>query len=1118
MSRTYNDLLLPPQSDCISSCIGLQARCNPGNVAIEALDRKPLTYGRLYHFLEQSTERLNSLGIGRNDRVALVLPNGPEMAVAFLATSACGVSAPLNPAYRAEEFEFYLSDLKAKALIVSANSHSPARSVAERFSIPVIELSFEANAEAGLFTLSGASQGSPREQGFAGPGDTALVLHTSGTTSRPKMVPLTQANICISARNVALALQLSAGDRCLNIMPLFHIHGLIGAVLSSLLSGASIVCSPGFIAPRFFEWLEVFCPTWYTAVPTMHQSILMQAERHAGISSRRLRLIRSSSAPLPPQVMADLERCFQAPVIESYGMTEASHQMASNPLPPGVRKPGSVGVAAGPEITVMDDSGNILPPGSVGEVVIRGANVTTGYADNPEVNSKAFIQGWFRTGDQGYLDEEGYLFLRGRIKEIINRGGEKISPREIDEVLLSHPSVAQALSFAAPHTLLGEEVAAVVVLREGATATERELREFAAARLADFKVPQTVLFRKEIPKGPTGKPQRIGLAEKLGVRFDLQPQAPQQRDQTPPRTSIEHLIAGIAQQVLRLPSIGIHEELIRLGADSILITQMLARVYEATKRQVSLIRAFEKPTIAGLAGEIEIAERSGEAPESSPILAIPRGVALPLSFAQERMWILHMLEPDMPAGSRPLLAFLKGRLDQQVLEQSLAEIVRRHETLRTVFPTVNGLPVQRILPPAPVPVAVETYTLESAEDWQHLVQQRFREETWKPFDLAHGPLLRAILLRHREGEHALLLLIHHIVFDGWSESILLRELGELYRSFKTGGTATLPALPIQYADFAQWQLQRMEGGYLATLLSYWKTKLAGIETTEIPGDHPRPRLRSYRGERWKVGLDRGLVESLRQFSRSEGVTLFTTMLTGFQILLQHYTSRDDIVVGSPIAGRERRETEDLIGVFINIVVLRSDLSGNPTLHEMLRRTRETVNEAFAHHDLPFEKLVEALKPERDRGRTPFFQILFEFRNVPRDSIRLPDLEIRASRFDPGVARFDLSVDIFEEDGDLWYAFDYSTDVFDATRIEWMANHYRTLLEAAVKDPEMRIASLPLLTQTERQEILVDWNDTRFDYPRDRCIHELFEEQVARSPHEDCSTESGCCPDLSGVGS
>ncbi len=486
--------------------------------AIMAPDRETLSFDGLRSLVADTVTALNALGIGRGDRVAIVLANGPEMAAAFIAIAAGATTAPLNPAYRAEEFEFYLSDLGAKALVVDMAGNEAAEAVAKKLDIGIIRLAVDAGAPAGTFRLIGETTRPAARPGLAEANDVALVLHTSGTTSRPKIVPLTGANIAASAKNIRETLRLVPDDRCLNIMPLFHIHGLMAAVTASLSAGASVVSTPGFNALRVFEWLDRARPSWYTAVPTMHQAILARASRNEEIVGRaKLRFIRSSSSSLPPQVMAELEATFRAPVIESYGMTEAAHQMASNPLPPGIRKPGSVGIAAGPEMAILDSQGNLLGDDAVGEICIRGPNVTAGYENNPKATAEAFAHGWFHTGDQGMRDADGYYRITGRLKEIINRGGEKISPREVDEVLMDHPAVAQVVTFAMPHPKLGEEVAAAVVLREGKAASERELRDFCATRLADFKVPRKLVFLKEIPKGATGKLQRIGLAEKLGL-------------------------------------------------------------------------------------------------------------------------------------------------------------------------------------------------------------------------------------------------------------------------------------------------------------------------------------------------------------------------------------------------------------------------------------------------------------------------------------------------------------------------------------------------------------------------------------------------------------------------
>ena len=488
--------------------------------ALSAPGSRALSYRELGRQIDTTVATLNTMGIGRGDRVAIVLPNGPCMATAFLSVAAGAASAPLNPAYRADEFEFYLNDLHAKGLIVEAGSDSPAVEVARKLGIPVIELHADADRGAGAFHLAGgpAGAGAPAHPGLAASDDVALVLHTSGTTSRPKIVPLTHANVCASARNIRGFLSLGPEDRGLNIMPLFHIHGLIAGISAPLSAGGQVFCTPGFNALRFFAWMEEARPTWYTAVPTMHQTILSRAANNrAVIEANPLRFIRSSSSAMPTQVIREIEQVFGAPLVESYGMTEAAHQMAANPLPPRVRKPGTVGIAAGPEVAIMDESGALLSAGQTGEVVIRGDNVTPGYENNPKANAEAFTNGWFRTGDQGVMDGEGYLTITGRLKEIINRGGEKVSPREVDEVLMDHPAVAQVVTFAIPHDKLGEEVGAAVVLREGVSLTDRELRDFASKRLADFKLPSKIVMLAEIPKGATGKLQRIGLAQKLGL-------------------------------------------------------------------------------------------------------------------------------------------------------------------------------------------------------------------------------------------------------------------------------------------------------------------------------------------------------------------------------------------------------------------------------------------------------------------------------------------------------------------------------------------------------------------------------------------------------------------------
>ncbi|MYD42778.1 MAG: AMP-binding protein [Gammaproteobacteria bacterium] len=493
--------------------LALLERAAPNATAIRDVHGNGTTYAQMCRLAQDCGDSLVRVGVGATDRVAIVMPNGPLMAMSFVCCAPWCAVAPLNPAYTADEFEFYLGDLAAKVMLVEANVATPAVAVARRMGVEIVEINPKETHEFFKFGI-GTKLRQPRELDAV-----ALILHTSGTTSRPKMVPLSQRNLLASARNIATTLQLTAADRCLNVMPLFHIHGLMAAIMATIHAGSHVCCSPGFDALRFFSWLDATEPTWYSAVPTMHQAILARSPRNeSSLKNSRLRFIRSSSASLPVQVLTGLEEAFDTPMIEAYAMTEAAHQMCSNPLPPRARKPGYVGLAAGPEVRIARlDQMEFVEPDVEGEIVIRGENVTQGYVNNPEANAKDFQDGWFRTGDLGIMDADGYVKVTGRLKEIINRGGEKIAPLEVDEVLLDHPTVAQVCTFAVPHSKLGEDVAAIVVAVDGETAHKEEIQRYARQRLAPFKVPREIVFANEIPKGPTGKVQRIGMAERLGL-------------------------------------------------------------------------------------------------------------------------------------------------------------------------------------------------------------------------------------------------------------------------------------------------------------------------------------------------------------------------------------------------------------------------------------------------------------------------------------------------------------------------------------------------------------------------------------------------------------------------
>jgi acyl-CoA synthetase (AMP-forming)/AMP-acid ligase II len=603
----------------IERVLAAQAERLPANPAVVFSGGPPLSYRRLHQQALGIGARLRDAGVGGGDRVAAVIPNGPGMAAAFLGVATAAACAPLNPAYTSAEFDFYLADLDARAVVVSSKSDSPVRDVARKRGIAVLEFSGRTEPEGWVFGFDGPVGGSsPPPEGLADPQTVALVLHTSGTTSRPKMIQLSHANICASAASIRATLRLTEADRCLNVMPLFHIHGLVGALLASLTGGGSVVCTPGFSPEHVFDWLEESEATWYTAVPTMHQEVLARvAANREAIGRCRLRFIRSSSAALAPEVMSGVERAFNVPVIEAFGMTEASHQIASNPLPPGRRLPGSVGVAAGAEIAIMDPSGRPLAAGETGEIVVRGRGVTGGYEGNADANATAFRDGWFRTGDLGRLDHDGYLFITSRLKEIVNRGGEKISPREIDEALLEHPSVAQAAAFAVPHPSLGEDLVVAVVLRPGSRADQSELREFLFSRLSDFKVPSQIVFVETLPTGNTGKVQRTTLHEKLGALLH--------RPFVAPEKEIERSVEAIFREVLECGSLSIHDNFFALGGDSLKGIRVIARINEDHGLQLPAVSLFRHPSIAEMAMSIERSaalHREEEAALSAEIQAL----------------------------------------------------------------------------------------------------------------------------------------------------------------------------------------------------------------------------------------------------------------------------------------------------------------------------------------------------------------------------------------------------------------------------------------------------------------------------------------------------------------
>ncbi len=1052
--------------------------------AIAAPDRADLTYDGLAEQIASTGRALHAAGFERADRVALVVPNGPEAATAFLSIASACVCAPLNPAYREAEFDFYLRDLRPKAIAVA--EEGPVTDAACRLGIPVIQLARTSGDAAGVFRLEGLRAKVPGECEPPGPGDTALLLHTSGTTSRPKLVPLTWGNLGHSAGNISRTLGLSPADRCLNVMPLFHIHGLAAVLLASLSSGASVVCTPGFLATSFFDWLDAFAPTWYSAVPTMHQAVLGRAGLHAeALARHRLRFIRSSSAALPVRVLEELEARFGVPVIEAYGMTEAAHQMASNPLPPGMRKPGSAGRATGTEIAVRDEACQPLPAGATGHIWIAGPNVTPGYLDNPEANGESFADGWFRTGDLGWLDEDGYLFLSGRSKEIVNRGGEKISPREVDEVLMRHASVGQCLTFALPDSRLGEEVGAAVVLRPGEVPDEAAIQSFAAQLLAEFKVPRRIYFLDEIPAGPTGKPQRIGLAARLGIGEDAWKRT--DVSVTPADATVVARVCSIMAEVLRIESVGPDTNFFDAGGDSLLGVQLLARLDNESRRGLTLIDLFQASTPAALAGVLSTRSAETELePERNS------GAEPMLSFGQKRLWFYDAYEGDSLAYLRPYLIEISGDIvSEEVPERvgaALVRIVERHEPLRTTIQNEEGNPVARLRAAGPLPLEVRDWRASPAGE--AAVMEACRRQAAHPFRLDTDLLLRAALHRLEDRRWWLLVVIHHIAVDGWSAGILMRELGALLRG------ETLAPLPVAYSDYARWEERTLAGASTENPLAYWRRQLDGAPgVLDLPLDFPRPSLPAFHGKAVSATLPPDLAASLRGISREHGVTLFMTLLAGWKALLARLCGMTDICVGVPVAGRTRVEWESLIGLFKNPLPLRSKLDGDPAFRDILARVRETCLQAWNHQQIPFDKLVKELHPDRSLAHTPWFQVFFQVRNLPKSLPESGDISLRLVEFDLDTIATDLSLEIAETAQGLACRLSCNTALFRERSGLRMLECFEVLLRGAAEAPETRLSALPLLTGEDRRTLLEERIPAVRPLP-DATIAQLFEEQAA----------------------
>ncbi|HEY0605954.1 MAG TPA: amino acid adenylation domain-containing protein, partial [Herpetosiphonaceae bacterium] len=759
-----------------------------------------------------------------------------------------------------------------------------------------------------------------------------------------------------------------------------------------------------------------------------------------------------------------------------------------------------------------------------------------GYLHQPALTAERFVPDPFsrpegtppgarlyRTGDLGRWRPDGQLDFLGRIDQQVKLRGFRIELGEIESALRAAPAVRDAVVLLRHDTPGDPRLVAYVVGEQtnketneqpetttppSPVATEAEarrgsgqggrgdegLRAFLKDRLPTYMLPSAYVLLDALPLTAHGKVDRKALPAPDGDGI------PRDGRYVAPRTPIEEVLTSIWVSVLRLEQIGAHENFFELGGHSLLVTQVIARVRATFQVELPLRSVFEAPTIVQLAERIELAQRAVQGISAPPVQPISRDGKLPLSYAQQRLWFLNQLQPESPAYNIATALYLIGPLDVATLQHSLSTIVQRHEALRTTFTTTNdGQPIQEISAAQELPLPVIDIEHLPADERETAALRLSGEEAQRPFDLAHGPLFRASLVHLDASRHVLLLTMHHIVADGWSMGVFMRELITLYAAHADNTIPALPELPIQYADYAVWQRDWLQGAVLDVQLAYWRQQLADLSVLQLPTDYPRPVISSFQGAAHVFQLPRPLADALVTLSRREQATLFMTLLAAWQILLARYSGQNDIVVGTTIAGRTRSEIEDLIGCFINTLVLRTDLSGSSTFRDVLQRVRQVCLGAYAHQDLPFEQVVEDLHPSRDLSRQPLFQVLFELQNAPMADIELPDLKVRPLVVEQATAKFDLSLTLAETEEGLVGVLAYATDLFAATTIERIAGHFQTLLEGIAANPEQPLTTLPILTVPEWQELIVTRNATRSAYPTDICFHQMFEAQVTRTP-------------------
>lgn len=1098
-----------------------------------------VTFAALRRYACQLVVTLQQLGLSRGDKVAFLMENSLYTTQLFLGLMYGGfVVVPLNVAAGVSQLSYTLDHSDAKVIYVGLEYRDLLESVMANVgrSIHIIPVDLNASPGEDQKEATNSSLMLPR------PDDPALLMYTSGSTGQPKAAVHTHKTILAHGRNSISSHQLTSADRSLLVLPLYHINAECVTLVPTLMSGGSVVVPRRFSVAKFWDWLEQFGCTWSAVVPTIISQLLDWQDPRAdqrGATFQRIRFLRSSSAPLAPSLHREFLDKFPILLIQAMGSSEAGN-IFSNPLPPAQNKIGSTGLPWGFETKIINARGLEVPQGEPGEVLIRGEGLTGSYYKEPEATAAVFDSGgWLHTGDLAYRDADGYFFMVGRSKELIIKGGVNIAPRQIDDVLESHPVVLEAAAVGVPDHHLGEDLVAFVVLRAGLAADERVLLSFCEGRLGHFKTPTRIYFTEDLPKGPSGKVQRLRLLDELpklkpagsaaaANGFAVATSTGQLTQEELPAlpSSIEDTILDIWKDLLNLRQVGVDDNFFALGGNSLLAIQCLSRLREKIPVRLTVSEFFENSTIAELAAlitqrldRIHGGESQSSAEKSTtwehaqvqqPTVRVTadvipqrdRGRPYRLSPLQERIWFMQELNPDLAVYNECEAARLHGELNISALERALNAVVTRHDILRTTFQMVDGQPMA---------VVHENWTLLlktielsglSVTEGETELERLLISEPRVHYRLQDEPAIRATLIRFAPDDHVFILMMHHLICDWSSLGVLWRELATLYRGFSSGQLVDLPSLPIEHGDYAVWQREHLTETRLAEDLAFWKEKLKGAPPLlELPSDRPRPQVFSYRGARRRFRTNHTLTESLKRFSRREKKSLFGLFTAALKALLYRYAGNQDVSVGIPLAERDRPELQSLIGFMLHTHVLRTKLSGEMTFRELLARVQKGTLELYEHRAAPFDQVVRAVQPERNLSYSPLFQVMLNWRDREQDLsfIGMQGLRIESVLAESRTSKFDLTLTLTDMGDEIWMEVEYSTDLFDEARIARMIGHYQTLLEAVVTNPEQRLDELPLLTGPERNELLVEWNKTNVDYATDVCLHELFERQVRRTP-------------------